>query len=102
MNKKSGGVSFSWLGSLTVIGILIFSPSQALAQVTPDDTLGDESSVVNTRDATSDSIEGGAIRGQNLFHSFLEFNVDAGRGVYFANPEAVTNIFSRVMMFQIS
>jgi filamentous hemagglutinin family protein len=96
MNKKSGGVGFSWLGSLTVSGILIFSPSQALAQITPDNTLGDENSVVNSRDATNDSIDGGAIRGQNLFHSFSEFNVDAGRGVYFANPEAVTNIFSRV------
>jgi filamentous hemagglutinin family protein len=84
------------LGSLTVGGILLFNGNQVLAQITPDNTLGDENSVVNTRDATSDSIDGGAIRGQNLFHSFQEFNVDAGRGVYFSNPEAVTNIFSRV------
>jgi filamentous hemagglutinin family protein len=96
MHKNLSGVTFPLLSSLTVSGILIFSHNQVLAQVTPDDTLGDESSVVNTRDATSDSIDGGAIRGQNLFHSFQEFNVDAGRGVYFANPDAVTNIFSRV------
>jgi filamentous hemagglutinin family protein len=96
MHKNLSGVTFPLLGSLTVSGILIFSHNQVLAQITPDNTLGNESSVVNTRDATSDSIDGGAIRGQNLFHSFQEFNVDAGRGVYFANPEAVTNIFSRV------
>jgi filamentous hemagglutinin family protein len=98
MNRNSGNAAWQsiFLNSLAVSGILIFSHNQALAQVTPDDTLGNESSVVNTRDANSDSIDGGAIRGQNLFHSFQEFNVDAGRGVYFANPEAVTNIFSRV------
>jgi filamentous hemagglutinin family protein len=96
MHKNLSGVACPLLSSLTVSGILIFSHNQVLAQVTPDNTLGNESSVVNTRDATSDSIDGGAIRGQNLFHSFQEFNVGAGRGVYFANPEAVTNIFSRV------
>jgi filamentous hemagglutinin family protein len=89
-------MAFPWLGSLTVSGILVFNVNQALAQITPDNTLSNESSIVNTRDASSDSIDGGAIRGQNLFHSFLEFNVDAGRGVYFSNPDAVTNIFSRV------
>jgi filamentous hemagglutinin family protein len=98
MKINSGGLAwhFIFFNSLAAIGILVFSGNQALAQVTPDSTLGDESSVVNTRDASSDSIDGGATRGQNLFHSFQEFNVDAGRGVYFANPEAVTNIFSRV------
>ncbi|NJO98003.1 MAG: filamentous hemagglutinin N-terminal domain-containing protein, partial [Pleurocapsa sp. CRU_1_2] len=94
MNKNS--IAFPWLGTLTVGGILIFNVNQVLAQVTPDNTLGDESSVVNTRDATNDSIDGGAIRGQNLFHSFEEFNVGEDRGVYFANPDDVTNIFSRV------
>ena len=82
--------------SLVVSGILIFKCERAFSQITPDNTLGAESSVVNTRDATSESIDGGAVRGQNLFHSFQEFNVDAGRGAYFANPDAVTNIFSRV------
>jgi filamentous hemagglutinin family protein len=84
------------LGSLAVSGILIFNVDRLLAQITPDNTLGNESSIVNTRDDTSEKIDGGAIRGQNLFHSFEEFNVDAGRGVYFSNPEVITNIFSRV------
>ncbi len=41
-------------------------------------------------------IAGGAQRGQNLFHSFSQFNVSAGRGAYFANPVGVQNILSRV------
>jgi filamentous hemagglutinin family protein len=82
--------------SVVVSGVLIFECERTFSQVTPDNTLGDESSVVNTRDATSDSIDGGAVRGQNLFHSFEEFNVGEDQGVYFANPEAVSNIFSRV------
>ncbi|MEN9567297.1 MAG: hypothetical protein RLZZ69_2493 [Cyanobacteriota bacterium] len=94
--KRNSGIAFPWLGSLTVGGILICSVNPVLAQITPDNTLGDESSVVNNRDATSDSIDGGAIRGQNLFHSFEEFNVGEDRGVYFANPDDVNNIFSRV------
>jgi filamentous hemagglutinin family protein len=98
MNKNSGNIAWRSLlfNSFVVSGILIFKCDRAFSQIAPDNTLGDESSVVNPRDANSESIDGGAIRGQNLFHSFQEFNVDADRGVYFANPEAVTNIFSRV------
>ena len=98
MNRNSGDVVWRSLlfNSLVVSGILSFSCDRGFAQITPDDTLGDESSVVNPRDASSESIDGGAIRGQNLFHSFQEFNVGEDRGVYFANPDAITNIFSRV------
>jgi filamentous hemagglutinin family protein len=98
MNRNSGDVVWRslLLNSLVVSGVLSFQCDRAFSQVTPDDTLGDESSVVNTRDATNESIDGGAIRGQNLFHSFEEFNVGEDRGVYFANPDAVTDIFSRV------
>ncbi len=77
----------------------VISPS-AVAQIIPDNTLGDESSVVvpevEINGIESDILEGGAIRGSNLFHSFQEFNIDAGRGAYFANPAAIENIFSRV------
>jgi len=44
----------------------------------------------------SNRIDGGTIQGANLFHSFSDFNIGAGTGVYFTNPNGVTNIFSRV------
>ena len=81
---------------LIFVSTLLSKANPALSQITPDNTLGAESSTVNPRDETNNSIDGGALRGQNLFHSFQEFNVGEGREVYFANPDAVSNIFSRV------
>jgi len=68
----------------------------ANAQIVPDRTLGQESSVVNSIDELKKQIEGGAIRGSNLFHSFQEFNVGEGRSVYFINPHGVENILTRI------
>ena len=71
-----------------------------LTQITPDDSLGDENSTVapdtEVQGVPAELIEGGAERGANLFHSFEEFNVGDGQNVYFANPEGIANIFSRV------
>ncbi len=72
------------------------------AQIIPDDTLGTESSTINSLDELRDAIEGGIIRGENLFHSFQEFNVGEGASVNFANPEGIANIFSRVTGENIS
>ncbi|MEM7595346.1 MAG: hypothetical protein AAF383_28260, partial [Cyanobacteria bacterium P01_A01_bin.83] len=48
-----------------------------VAQIEPDQSLGDEASIVTpnvvVEDAIADYLEGGAIRGNNLFHSFAEF-----------------------------
>ena len=77
--------------------LIFFSliPSIAVAQITPDSSLGAEKSVVESS-GNRDTIQGGAIRNTNLFHSFQEFNVGAGREAYFANPNGIANIFSRV------
>jgi len=69
--------------------------SVGLAQVEPDSSLGAESSITesvgqNTR------ITGGAKRSDSLFHSFEEFSIPEGASVFFANPEDVRSIFSRV------
>ncbi|MEB3280029.1 MAG: filamentous hemagglutinin N-terminal domain-containing protein [Lyngbya sp.] len=76
------------------------------AQIVPDRTLGNENSVVtpnvNIRGIPSDRIDGGAVRGGNLFHSFEEFNVDEGRGAYFSNPDNIINILTRVTGGNIS
>lgn len=72
----------------------------AQAQIIPDRSLGRESSQVapnqSIKGTPSDLITGGAVRGENLFHSFQEFNINSDRGVYFANPNDIANIFSRV------
>ena len=75
--------------------------------ITPDNSLGNESSVVNTnvdvgKGIPTDRIDGGATRGNNLFHSFSNFNVDAGRGAYFSNPAGIENIISRVTGSNVS
>ncbi|MDZ8093520.1 MAG: filamentous hemagglutinin N-terminal domain-containing protein [Nostoc sp. DedQUE05] len=82
-----------WLGC--VVGIAV-SINPTFAQLTPDNSLGKERSQVVPINQNNDRIQGGAARGTNLFHSFQDFNVGVGRGVYFANPEGITNIFSRV------
>jgi filamentous hemagglutinin family protein len=70
---------------------------RTLAQITPDRTLGAESSQV-FRDASGRLVDigGGAIRGTNLFHSFAEFNVGERQQVYFTNPAGIETILSRV------
>lgn len=82
-----------WLGCVAGIAVSIHP---AFAQLTPDNSLGKERSQVIPINPNNDRIEGGAARGTNLFHSFQDFNIGEGRGVYFANPEGITNIFSRV------
>ncbi|MEQ9000663.1 MAG: filamentous hemagglutinin N-terminal domain-containing protein [Coleofasciculus sp. B1-GNL1-01] len=88
------------VGSVVLVGMFSTGGNEGVvAQVIPDDTLGAESSVVTPdviREILSDRIDGGATRGANLFHSFLEFNIAEGRGVYFANPDGIENILSRV------
>jgi len=70
-------------------------PVSVEAQLIPDNTLGKENSIVNPVDLIQ-RIDGGAIRGSNLFHSFKEFNIDNGKSVYFSNPGNIKNILTRV------
>ena len=85
------------LFSVSIVG---FSTASVLAQIVPDNTLGNESSTVTPnitiKDTPADLIEGGAIRDNNLFHSFSEFNIGDGNAVYFANPDGIANILTRV------
>ncbi|MEH2239189.1 two-partner secretion domain-containing protein [Nostoc sp.] len=87
---------FGVAGLLGCVGAIAVSILPTFAQLTPDNTLGIEQSVVIPINKDNDRIGGGAARGINLFHSFQDFNVGEGRGVYFANPQGITNIFSRV------
>ncbi|MBE9009858.1 filamentous hemagglutinin N-terminal domain-containing protein, partial [Pseudanabaenaceae cyanobacterium LEGE 13415] len=99
-----------WTIASVISALLLGQP--AIAQVTPDDTLGSERSVL-LQDATFngvplqitingvltpiDVIRGGARRGNNVFHSFSQFNAALDRGTYFLVPDPqVQNVFARV------
>ena len=94
-------------GLLFANSIYFFTSLNPLqAQIIPDNSLGNDNSIVTPnitiKDALADLIEGGAIRGNNLFHSFSEFNVADGGNVYFANPDGIANILTRVTGNNIS
>ena len=84
-----------------IVGLTDHIP--VFAQLTPDNTLGAENSTV-TVEQLRDLIRGGAIRGNALFHSFEEFNVnELGQNgqikdVYFdlQNNSNILNILTRV------
>ncbi|MBN4001742.1 MAG: filamentous hemagglutinin N-terminal domain-containing protein [Nostoc sp. LPT] len=91
---------------LTLAGTLLLCGSCALAQIQKDDTLGSESSVVTPQldidGHPIDQIDGGAIRGTNLFHSFENFSVPTNSTAYFNNGTNIQNIISRVTGKSIS
>jgi filamentous hemagglutinin family protein len=86
--------------SLALIEVCVFSKDYAKGQISPDETLATETSILTPNVSVStlpaDRIDGGARRGSNLFHSFRQFNIVDGQRVFFTNPPGVENIFSRV------
>ena len=84
-----------------IITVVLSSQYCVIAQVVPDQTLpvGERSQVsgdLNTQ------INGGAIRGNNLFHSFQQFSIPTGGSAAFNNPANITNILTRVTGSNIS
>ncbi|MBW4547992.1 MAG: S-layer family protein [Symplocastrum torsivum CPER-KK1] len=75
---------------------LHFDSNFAWGQVTSDNSLGSESSLITSPTPGTFQIEGGATRGTNLFHSFSEFSVPTLGIAYFNNTSEIQNIFSRV------
>ena len=101
MNKRTNHRAFGYATialTLAAIGSLSIAENKPVfAQLTPDNTLGTENSIV-TPQQLRDLIQGGAIRGNALFHSFDEFNVQDGGSVFFdlQNNTDILNIFTRV------
>ncbi|MGF1934735.1 MAG: filamentous hemagglutinin N-terminal domain-containing protein [Nostoc sp. ChiQUE02] len=93
------------VSTLAIAGVLTFFESFALAQIQKDDTLGSESSIITPKlidGQPIDQIDGGAVRGTNLFHSFEQFSISAGRTAHFNNAINIQNIISRVTGNSIS
>ncbi|MCC5899160.1 MAG: filamentous hemagglutinin N-terminal domain-containing protein, partial [Phormidium sp. BM_Day4_Bin.17] len=82
------------------LGVAIAPGIRVHAQIVPDGSLGSEGSVTTPME-TGVQIDGGALRGDNLFHSFQEFSVPTNSEAFFNNPD-VANIFSRVTGGSIS
>lgn len=84
---------------LTFWGTVAISFQPCVAQLVPD-SAGDRSLDTTIQQITPevDLVTGGTrpSNGINLFHSFTDFNVSAGRGVYFETPTGVQNILARV------
>ncbi len=99
--RKPSQMLFKLLGSVA-LQILFFSNYVfAQSNIIPDDTLGSDRSLVTPLDTINnlpvDLIDGGAVRGINLFHSFQELNVSEGRAAYFLiNNSDIQNVLTRV------
>lgn len=94
-------LSFSFISRIVLVfELILLTTFRVSAQIKTDATLGIESSVVTNNQVVkgtpSSVVSGGAVRGNNLFHSFSDFNVNLGQGVYFTAPIGVSNILTRV------
>ncbi|MEB3283306.1 MAG: filamentous hemagglutinin N-terminal domain-containing protein [Lyngbya sp.] len=82
------------LKSLTILPILGIFSSVATAQIIPDQTLPNNTTV--TPEGNIFRVEGGTQAGGNLFHSFQDFSIQTGSAVFFNNAVDIQNIISRV------
>ena len=84
------------LRSLILGGILFLAmlPVVSHAQITLDGSLGPQGPLAGPDYAIDAKV--GQLRGNNLFHSFGQFNVQTGESATFTGPSTVENVIGRV------
>ncbi|NMG09697.1 filamentous hemagglutinin N-terminal domain-containing protein [Brasilonema sp. UFV-L1] len=89
-----GSIRWSTLLGIAIASAYVLDANCANAQITPDGTLPNNSSI--TQEGNTSIITGGTQAGSNLFHSFKEFSVQTGGTALFNNAVDIQNIISRV------
>lgn len=89
-----------WTFAISLTGTVAFTENSAVAQITPDSTLPNNSNV--KLENNTFNITGGTQAGANLFHSFQEFSIPSGNAAHFQNNPDIQNIISRVTGNNIS
>ncbi|BAZ18090.1 filamentous hemagglutinin outer membrane protein [Calothrix sp. NIES-4071] len=82
------------ISCITASSLVASFTVKSLAQINPDTTLPNSSSV--TVQGNTSIIEAGTTQGNNLFHSFKEFSVKNSSKAFFNNAANIQNIITRV------